>query len=91
MLPNIDTIYVDVSYGGITNGWERYKTINVTDNYNVTDYKNLTFTKKETVPSGNANVSSVLAETPLVNFDVRIYGENSAYNYPAIEDRSLLY
>jgi hypothetical protein len=89
ILPNIDKIYIDVSYGNTTNGWARYNTINITSNYNTTPYKSVTFTRKQTAPSGNASVTSVL--TNLVNFDVRVYGENSAANYPTVENRALIF
>jgi cytoskeletal protein CcmA (bactofilin family) len=90
-LPNIDNIYVDVSSGTITNGWARYRTINIATSYNVTAYKSVTFTKNETAPSGNASVTTLLAENPIVNFDVRIYGENSGANYPTVANRALIY
>ena len=90
-LPNIDKIYIDVSSGSITNGWARYRTINITDNYNTSAYKSITITRKQTAPSGNSSVTTLLATTPLVNFDVRIYGENSGANYPTVDTRSLIY
>jgi len=91
ILPNIDKVYIDVSSGSITNGWARYNTINITNNYNTNAYKSITITRKETAPSGNAAVTTLLAATPLVNFDVRVYGENSGANYPTVETRSLIY
>jgi cytoskeletal protein CcmA (bactofilin family) len=90
-LPNIDKIYVDVSSGTITNGWARYNTINVVTNYNDAAYKSITFTKNLTAPSGIASVTNLLARDPIVNFDVRIYGENSGANYPAVDNRALIY
>ena len=90
-LPNIDNIYVDVSSGTITNGWARYKNINITAIYNTNAYKSLVFTKNETAPSGNASVTTLLATNPIVNFDVRIYGENSGANYPTVDNRALIY
>jgi cytoskeletal protein CcmA (bactofilin family) len=90
-LPNIDKIYIDVSSGTITNGWARYKTIDISTNYNVTAYKSLTFTKNENEPSVNASVTTLLARDPIVNFDVRIYGENSGANYPTVANRALIY
>jgi predicted acyltransferase (DUF342 family) len=89
ILPNIDKIYIDVSYGNTTNGWARYNTINVSSNYNTSGYKSVTFTKNETAPSGIASVTNVLSN--VVNFDVRIYGENSAANYPTVDNRAIIY
>ena len=89
ILPNIDKIYIDVSYGNTTNGWARYNTLTIASNYNTNQYKSVTFTRKQTAPSGNASVTSVL--TNLVNFDVRVYGENSAANYPTVENRALIF
>jgi cytoskeletal protein CcmA (bactofilin family) len=90
-LPNIDKLYIDVSSGSITNGWARYNTLNITSDYNTNSYKSLTITRKETAPSGNSAVTTLLATTPLVNFDVRVYGENGGANYPTVDARSLIY
>jgi predicted acyltransferase (DUF342 family) len=89
ILPNIDKLYVDISYGNTTNGWARYNTINVSSNYNTSGYKSVTFTKNETAPSGVTSVTNVLSN--VVNFDVRIYGENSAINYPTVDNRAIIY
>jgi hypothetical protein len=90
-LPNIDKVYIDVSSGTITNGWARYNTLTITSDYNTNTYKSLTITRKETAPSGNSAVTTLLATTPLVNFDVRVYGENGGANYPTVNTRSLIY
>jgi cytoskeletal protein CcmA (bactofilin family) len=90
-LPNIDKVYIDVSSGNITNGWARYNTLNITSNYNTNTYKSITITRKETAPSGNSTVTTLLATTPLVNFDVRVYGENGGATYPTVDARSLIY
>lgn len=89
-IPYIDTIYIDVSFGTTTNGWKNYRTwaLTGTTDYNTSAYKTVTFTKNETPPSNNNSVKTVLQN---VNpFDVRIYGENNASEYPDIDTRSLV-
>jgi predicted acyltransferase (DUF342 family) len=91
ILPNIDKVYIDVSSGSITNGWARYNTLNITNNYNTTAYKSLTINRKQPAPSGNSAVTTLMATNPIVTFDLRVYGENSGANYPTVDARSLIY
>ena len=91
VIPYINQLYVDISYSTVTNGWENYKTMPISSDYNVSPYKSTTITRKEAAPSGNSSLATLMFQDDIVNFDVRVYGENLGYNYPTIEDRALIY
>ena len=87
-IPFIQKIYIDVSYGTVTNGWLNYKTLNFSGStdYNQNAYKTNTFTKNES--NNNGSIQNLL--TQVVLFDVRIYGENNATSYPTVDNRALI-
>ena len=91
IIPHINKLYIDISYSTVTNGWANYKTIPINSDYNVSQYKSITITRKENAPSGNASIASLMFQDDIVNFDVRVYGENLGYNYPTVQDRALIY
>ena len=91
IIPHINNLYVDISYSTVTNGWANYKTIPINSDYNVSQYKSMTITRKENAPSGNSSLSTLMFQDDIVNFDVRVYGENLGYNYPSVEERALIY
>ena len=91
IIPYINKLYIDISYSTVTNGWENYKTIPISSDYNVSQYKSLTITRKEAAPSGNSSLATLMFQEDIVDFDVRVYGENLGYNYPTVEDRALIY
>ena len=91
IIPHINNLYIDISYSTITNGWANYKTIPINSDYNVSQYKSITITRKESAPSGNSSLATLMFQDDIVDFDVRVYGENLGYNYPTVEDRALIY
>ena len=91
IIPHINKLYVDISYSTVTNGWANYKTIPISSDYNVSQYKYIDITRKQAAPSGNASIASLMFQDDIVNFDVRVYGENQGYNHPTVQDRALIY
>ncbi|MGA1047696.1 MAG: hypothetical protein ACO3UU_06775, partial [Minisyncoccia bacterium] len=91
IIPHINNLYVDISYSPLTDGWKNYITIPITSNYNVSQYKSIKITRKQNAPSGLTSLNSLLFQEDIVEFDVRVYGENYGNNYPTIEERSLVY
>ena len=91
IIPYINNLYVDISYSTVTNGWQNYVTIPINSDYNVSQYKSNTITRKQAPPSGNSYLNTLLFQEEVVEFDVRVYGSNLGYNYPTVEERALIY
>ena len=95
-LPYINNIVIQIKgvYDGGLNsngqsGWLNLHTFNIGNNetYNTTNYKEFTINKTDY--STNLNINNLLTNSN--NFDIRVYGLNSAVNYPSIENRALIF
>lgn len=96
LLPFIDNIQIDICgvINGVSTGWQDFSNINIPNNvsYNLYNYKNLQINKYADLVdlhSSNYNIETILES--LDPFDLRIYGNNFSFNYPSIENRSLIF
>ena len=91
-LPYINNITIDIS--GIANssstGWINHSSITIPDDvsYNSNTYKQLTI-NKFTGNNPSTDLQKILSA--LTAFDIRIYGNNYAINYPIVEDRAIIF
>jgi hypothetical protein len=103
-LPFIKNIFVDISgfvdlcnndntnYNIYNNTWINLRTITISGDYNVNNYKNYVFERSDYI--NLTDVSSILIKNIINNampFSMRVYGANYSNNYPTIESRSLIF
>ena len=92
-LPYIDYIQIDISgtsnIVNESNTFIPYTNININDDYNAENYKNIIINKITSLPSIPSSIEQILSSTN--PFDIRIYGVNNAANYPTIENRALIF
>lgn len=90
-LPYIDRLQIDIcgSFDGITSSdWYDLSTINIpTDtSYNIDFYKQIIIVKPD---NQDTSINQLLNNE--YEFTIRVYGINNAYDYPSIENRSIIY
>ena len=103
-LPFIKNIFVDISgfvdlcnndntnYNIYNNTWINLRTITISGDYNVNNFKNYVFERSDYI--NLTDVSSILIKNIINNampFSMRVYGSNYSNNYPTIESRSLIF
>ena len=103
-LPFIKNIFVDISgfvdlcnndttnYNIYNNTWINLRTITISGDYNVNNYKNYVFERNDYI--NLTDISSILIKNIINNampFSMRVYGTNYSNNYPTIESRSLIF